>query len=339
MPLLYYDNTRISTYRECNRKFYLRHIRDLTPEGDRVDLIFGQAWHEAMNVVWRGLGIDKKTAATVAKEAFLKFTAHWTEKGLPDPQAPDGYQIITDRWPTKNPWVALEMLANYIKQREGFIRDCTEIEIERPFAVPLGITIPYTDTTTGERTEEEVFYIGRLDKTVKHKQHGRLVVEHKTTGWYAKEGGFRSDYLESFSPNSQVDGYLFVGNSLFEGGLKGLWVDAALTHKSVHDKFKFIPIDRQFAALDAWLIETRIYVRRIVEEMNALEAGNLPEGPFPLFPKNTGSCHTYAGCSFRDICKYVPDPRRLTLPGGFKVERWEPFDLLKIGEIMKRKGD
>jgi len=337
MPLLYYDNTRISTYRECNRKFYLRHMLDLTREGEKIDLVFGSAWHEAMNTLWPDTAAGKPKQE-VMKNAFIAFTKKWMEAGFPEPTSAN-YQTITDKYMPKNPYTALEMLQNYYDQRLPFIRDCTEVEVERPFAVPLGMTIPITNKETGEVTSEEVFYIGRLDKIVKHRQHGRLIIEHKTTGWYAKEGGFRSDYLESFSPNSQVDGYLFAGSSLYTEGVKGIWVDAALTHKTVHDKFKFIPLDRQFSALDAWLTETRIWVTRIAGEVSDVEQGAEYAGSFRNFPKNTGSCHAFSGCTYRDLCKYLPDPRTVGIPSGFKVEAWEPFDLLKIGQIMQRKGD
>jgi hypothetical protein len=342
MPLLYYDNTRISTYRDCNRRFYLRHVLDLTTDTIKIDLVFGLAWHEAMNVVWDQL--HKRTPEReVHKLAVATFIQKWVEEGLMEPTA-DNYQIITDKWEKKNPWVAMEMLDNYIQQRKAFIYDCEEVDCERPFAVPLGLQIPITSVTLdgqpGPTTLEEVFYIGRLDKAVKHKQHGRLIIEHKTTGSYAKEGGFRSDYLESFSPNSQIDGYLFAGNSLYEGGVKGVWVDAALTHKTVHDKFKFIPVDRMLTMLDQWLAETRIWVQRITDELNTYEQADPAVGKaFAYFPKNTGSCGDYSGCVYRDVCKYIGDPWRVGVPSGFRVEKWEPFDLLKIGEIMQRVGD
>jgi hypothetical protein len=289
-----------------------------------------------MNVVWDL--VPKGTPLHhIVTHAMQKFIFTWCEKGFPAPTG-DNYQTICENYPTKNPYVVMEMLPNYIDLRKPFIMDCSEIEIERPFAVPLGMTVPVTNPETGEITNEEVFYIGRLDKIVKHKAHGRLIIEHKTTGWYAKEGGFRSDYIESFSPNSQMDGYIFAGTSLYEGGVKGLFVDAALCHKTVHDKFKYIPIDRSFAALDAWLTETKTYVRRIVDEMNQLEA-TANANSIQVFPKNTSSCSVYSGCTFRDICRYIPDPRNIGTPSSYRVDKWEPFDLLDIGKIMDKKGD
>jgi hypothetical protein len=340
MPIMvYYDNTRISTYRDCPRKYFLRHGLDLVREGDRVELIFGSAWHESMNTIWTQLS-SGVPHATVVKEAWKAFVHFWLEKGLPEPNS-DNYQNIVDKYPIKNPYVALEMLDAYATQRGPFIKGCTAVEAEKPFAVPLGMTvrvpkINIEDGTISHR-EEEVFYIGRLDKVISHREQGRLIVEHKTTGWYAKDSGFRSDYIESFSPNSQVDGYLFAGNSLYDPGPREIWVDAALTHKTVHDKFKFIPINRQFAQLDNWLAETKEWVRRIVLDTERYEADDGKQA-MVAFPKNTGSCHTYGGCTYRDVCKYMPDPRTIGIPSGFRVERWEPFDLLKIGEIMNKKG-
>ena len=327
VPMRYYDNTRISAYRECPRKFYLRHVRDFVGEGISVDLVFGLGWHEAMNILWPMVA-NRAAKQSVIVAALGAFKQTWVENGLPA-VIQENYQSISENYPTKNPWIAAEMLMNYYEQRRLFIETCSEIEAERPFSVPL---FDYNGRT--------IYLIGRLDKVVKHPSEGRLVIEHKTTGWYAKEGGFRQDYLESFSPNSQVDGYSFAGNSLYDGGIKAVWVDAALTHKTVHDKFKFIPIDRQFAALDAWLTDTKTWVTRMIKEQESHATYTTSaESPLPDFPKNTSSCHLYNGCSFRSVCRYVPNPAVLKVaPPGFRIEHWEPFDVLKLGKIMEKEG-
>jgi len=320
---IYLDNTMIQSYRECNRKYYIRHQLDLTVDSLKIDLIFGLAWHEALATLWPEL--QKKTERGIAvKKAFLSFSNCWIREGLPSPMPPENYQPITDRWPIKNPFVALEMLGNYAEQRGVFIVQCTDLEVEKPFAVPLGLEV----------AGEEVFYIGRLDKIVKHPQHGRLVVEHKTTGWYAKDKGFREDYINSFSPNSQVDGYAFAAHSLY-ADTNGVWIDAALCHKTVHDKFKFIPIDRSFGLLDAWLQETRAIATRLLTGVNDVNHAD-DASIYWNFPKNTTSCHMYSGCSFRDLCRYIPSPANIKrTPAGYKVEKWEPFDLLHIKDVLK----
>jgi len=324
----YFDNTRISAYRECPRKFFLRHVKDFVGEGLSVDLAFGLAWHEAMNKLWP-LTAEAKPKDQVIKDSYYAFLQSWVESKFPAP-VPENYQTITDKYPVKNPYIVLEMLDNYYNQRRDFIQACTEVESERPFAVPLF-----------EVDGKPIYLIGRLDKVVRHREQGRLVIEHKTTGWYAKDTGFRTDYLESFSPNSQVDGYLFAGNSLYDGGVKAVWVDAALTHKTVHDKFRFIPIDRQFAALDAWLVDVKTWVTRMIGELDA-NGQYTPsvEVPMPVFPKNTSSCHLYNGCTYRSVCRFVPNPATLKgPPPGFRIEKWEPFDVLKLNKIMEKESE
>lgn len=305
---LYFDNTMISSYRECGRKFFFRHYRDWTFDGQTpIELVFGLAWHEALAAFWGGDSVAGSHG---------RFVKTWIENGYPEPTAAN-YQKIVERDERRTPWVALEMLNNYAKARGKFISECTSIEIERPFAVPLDI----------EWHGRKVFYIGRLDKSVEHKFEGRLIIEHKTTGWYAKEGGFRSDYIESFSPNSQVDGYIFAGNSLYPTGVAGVWVDAALVHKTVHDKFRFIPCQRHFAMLDDWLDDTRMWVNRILADRDAIEQHQ------PAFPKNTSNCMMYMrACAYKDLCRFQAKPKDISTPVGYKVEPWHPFELLRMEE-------
>src|SRR4030095_813518 len=106
-----------------------------------------------------------------------------------------------------------------------------------------------------------------------------------------KDGFFRGDFLDSFSPNSQVDGYQYAAGPLYEGKLKSIWIDAALVHKTVHDGFKFIPIDRAGLALDAWLYEVDEWIYQIEGHTEALTYPEVIEGPvMKAFPRNTSSC-------------------------------------------------
>lgn len=307
----YYDNTRISAYKTCPRLYYLRHVKHLVPEGTAIPLSFGLAWHEAMDVVWAMLNAGRTPEETL-KPAMERWKECWEVSGMefqPDMATQEKYGFRT-------PGVAAEMLINYMAHRRDFIQSVELIATEPPFAVDL-----YED-------ENDVKYIGRLDKVVKHREHGKLVIEHKTTSAYAKASGFRTDYVGSWSPNSQIDGYLHAGHMLY-GEIKGVWIDAALVHKTVHNKFRFIPIDRQFEQLDVWLHETQDWIKRIEDE-----AAGAQDSSYGGYPKNTGNCYMYGGCAYRDICKFVAKPHdRVDNFTGFKVSRWEPFDVLKIEQL------
>lgn len=304
----YYDNTRLSDYKDCPRYYYLRHKMHLVPDRIAKALIFGLSWHEAMDIVWAMVKQNKDDKKIVYK-AMEAFKACWEENELEFDIPPEKI----DWYLPRTPMIAVEMLYNYVEQRRSFIEDCEIEAIEQPFAVELG------------GGYEGFRYVGRLDKRVWHRTNGHLVIEHKTTTAYAKASGFRADYISSWSPNSQVDGYSHSGNVLAGGKLKGVWIDAALVHKTVHDKFKFIPIDRAIIQLNEWLKETREWIDRVEgEEVD------------PKYPKNTGRCHgKYGTCIYKDICQYKLNPITHSEESydKFKVEKWEPFKVLELEKI------
>ena len=315
----YYDNTRISDYKTCPRKFLLRHMFDLVPDGTPLALTFGLCWHDAMDVVWAMCNEGSHSDEKILGSAMLRWKATWEGRGMEYDLSLDKQ----DKYAPRTPMIAAEMLIQYISERRRFIEDCELISVEQPFAVKL-----YEDDTP-------IRYIGRFDKVVRHPQNGLLLIEHKTSSMYSKASGLRPDYVTSWSPNSQIDGYLHAAHMIF-GDVKGIWIDAALVHKTVHNVFRFIPIDRQFAQLDQWLHETRDWIRRIENERAG--AGNAeihgPDQTYKGYPKNTGNCSMYAGCAYRDLCKFHATPDSiLGNHSGYKVEHWEPFEILNVDQL------
>jgi hypothetical protein len=252
--------------------------------------------------------------------AYKAFVQKWVDEGAPYPLSLEQ----TEQWEPRTPGNAKEMLHGYLAARRTFIEESELLAVERPFAVPL---YPGDDPSNP-------IYIGRLDKVVKHRNSGIIALEHKTTTAYKKDGGFRADWVDQWSPNSQIDGYIHAGKSLYGPEFKGVWIDGALVHKTVHDKFKFIPILKATASMDEWLLETREWIERVRNDTNTL--GLSREGvqvTRPWFPRNTGACGNYSGCWARSICKYTPNPERETSFPGYRMEKWEPFDILKIEKL------
>lgn len=316
----YYDNTRLSDFKDCPRKYYLRHERHLSIEGIAMPLVFGLSWHDAMDVVW-GLAQTDKSNQEIVKLAFIAFHKQWVEQGLP-PYDQMSF-MDQDRWLPRTPGVAAEMLNHYVEQRRPYIQSCEILAIERPFAVPLLM-------------EDDTFYIGRLDKLVKSPE-GIYFIEHKTTSAYAKATGFRADYLNSWSPNSQIDGYLHAAKMLEGLKARGGLIDAALVHKQVHDKFKFIPIERQFAHIEGWVKETEAWIAQVEESKAILrETQDINRA----FPKNTNSCYgKYGPCIFTDLCRFVADPTQQGSFEGYIEQKWEPFNILKLEQIGMEDED
>jgi len=330
----FYDNTRLSAFKRCPRYFYFRHVRHWTPSGTSAALVFGSSWHAAMDALWPILcSPDKFTnceLSSIADAAIDAFDANWVENGFTSMKdmGPDEANRLTPRIPG----VALEMLYEYIEARTKMLlsTDFELLAVEPPFAVPL------------DPDDETLFYVGRLDKVFKYR--GKIYVgEHKTTTAYKKDGPFRANFLDSFSPNAQIDGYLHAVHMLYGEKAKAVWVDAALVHKTVHDGFSIIPVERKFAQIDAWLWDTRRWVDVVETEAKIYEdigqkADNLPY--LPAYPKNTNSCMDYGGCPYSSLCKMWGNPEGQDCPSGFVEERWSPFDELKLSELgMKDAKD
>lgn len=312
-----YDNTRISAYKVCPRSYFIRHTLGWTRSsgGKAMPLIFGSAWHDSMDVVWK---LAKKFNQSDLRElAFLGFQQTWEAEGLPT--TPDLAQL--DAWGARTPMVAKEMLNGYISARWNMLQSASVFAVETPFAVPLP-GLP------------DHWYIGRLDKGVEYNSQ-RLILEHKTTTAYSIALKFLPDFTESWAVSSQVKGYQF-GGTLYYGQLGGVWVDAALVHKKVHDGFKLIPVNHGASIMTEWVQSTVGWARQITEETIEYNAcGNLLSKA--LFKKNEESCFgKYGTCPFLDICRTTPDPSQLDgPPPGYVEERWEPFSILGLDKLVK----
>lgn len=309
-----YDNTKISAYKVCPRSYFLRHVMGIRPTGTGIALIFGLSWHDAQDIVWAHA--KKFSPDDLAELSFMAFQKTWEENNLPVDIPLEMEQMYLPRTPS----IAKEMLYNYIDKRWDMLQSCDVIAVEQPFAVPI-------PGMSGH------WYIGRLDKTIDFNAQ-RLVIEHKTTTAYATQGNFRTDYVDSWFMSAQCKGYQF-GAGLFFSNVDGVWVDAALVHKKVHDAFKFIPISHNFTLLQEWIEGTKSWVDQISREETLFQIeGRLTPG---MFKKNEESCFgKYGPCPFIDICRSVADPSTLPeVPGGFVHDPWEPFDILGLNKLVK----
>lgn len=333
-----YDNTELSSHKNCERRYFFRHVLDLEAEGLAAAPAFGLGWHKAMDVVWGALskrrdtvGLTNEETVNLTKLAYLAFEAEWTSWGFP------GLGELDEEWRDKlkarTPDTALEMISNCIQQREFFIRhECELLAIEQPFVVPLTPDDP------------NLFYCGRLDKTIRY-QGGIYVIDHKTTSMYKKDGYFRSDWVESFSPDSQIEGYSYGAMMKYGDEFKGVYIDGALVHKDVHEGYCLIPVKRAAEHLDAWLWETLQEVKRIRENIERVNDPASLEAPYlPAFRKNPSNCFDFfTPCPYLEICRSVSNPLREVVqhgtPMGFQVNKWSPFDVNQLEKLgLKKDG-
>lgn len=319
-----YDNTRIQEFRRCPRFFFFRHILHWKLSSvSELALIFGGGWHAAMDVMWTEIaeGINEHQATQDSWEAFCE---HWVKNGMDEPGEIDMER--SKELAPRTPMIAREMLGAYYDRRVQAIREVEILEVERSFAVPLS---PHDPT---------LFYVGRIDKVVRPRKGAVRGIEHKTTtamrlsyrpGSKTGEQRIAGPFLDSFSPNSQVDGYAYALHLLYPNDRSDIWVDAALVHAKGED-FQFIPVERRMSQLDSWLYDTHRWIEQIETEKQRL-ADVKPSDPFmAAFPKNTNSCFDFnRPCPFLDLCKARPNPMSYgEAPPGYKVEIWNPLEHL-----------
>jgi len=278
-----------------------------------------------MDIVWKGIKEQPQLSnAELTEVSYECFKEEWSNYGCPSTDNMDEDQIKL--FGARTPDTAFFMLGNYIEKRRSFIEDIELLAIERPFAVPL-----YPDNPN-------LFYVGRRDKDI--RWNGRVWAdEHKSTAWGSAKIGFNPIYIETFSPNSQIDGYTHSLNMEYGKEAKGILIDMALITKNNHEHFMFLPIERSINALDAWLWRTKQQIQLMKIDAERLERVKPGDDFMACYAQNDKSCIQFMKpCTYMDVCKTVPNPQEMLEPPlGFVERKWEPFDELKLESIGLKK--
>lgn len=299
----FFDNSMLDTMRVCPRKFYFSHIRFFQPTGHRIPLIFGTAWHAAMDAVWEmAKKVDKQNELVfIGHEAFKK---SWIAQGMADANEFDLHP--------RTPSYAHTLLEEYIDRYYTELKRIEIMAIETPFIVPMGFE------------DEKIYYIGKWDKVFRDYL-GIQVLDHKTCSQMG------NSWASSFSPNGQMDGYLHAGHMTYGPEFHGVLVDGVQVAKTKREMMR-IPLQRQVEQLDAWAweVEDLIDLIKLNEErLVDIRTGETPTENFlQAFPKCTTSCTSYFGtCPFLDICKFVNNPEKFDGGDMYDIKQWRPFEI------------
>lgn len=297
----FFDNSMLDVFRVCPRKFYFRHIRNWETAGIRVPLIFGTAIHAAMDQLWPGVhGNNDFQLLELSMTAFQKA---WIAGGMGD-------SMDFDTFP-RTPARAIDILIGYIKQYRSMIESVQLVAVETAFVVPLSLE------------NSDIFYIGKWDKVYKDRL-GYNILDHKTASSIA------NTWLNSFSPNGQMDGYLHAGHMTYGDEMHGVMIDGLLNSKSKID-FIRLPLQRQIGQLNAWLWEVTDLIDQIElneERLLDIRSSDKRLDYLAAFPKCTTSCTQYYGiCPYHDICQFVDNPEGREIPDSMAISTWTPFSI------------
>lgn len=301
---LHLDSTKLKEYMSCPRRFFYRYVLGWQLERDQesLHLVFGQAWHLAMEHLLKGLKENQGYPPDVLQEAFTKLNDCYREAFSPEQE--EAFNS------PKNPTNALQALVEYSQKHGGDYREFEVLHTE------IAGTVPISD---------ERRLVFKIDAVCRDSVSGlAFVLEHKTSQQLT------SNWADQWTLSVQVGTYCHALYCLMTSEqVYGAKVNGAFFRKKGND-FMRVPVRQTPEMMQRWLENVNQWYDAIEENFQLL-ADTSPDDPVMLaFPMNTGACQDWGRtCAYHDFCiswnnplKRVNDP----LPEGFTINHWDPLE-------------
>lgn len=302
-----YDSSKIQQFMDCPRKYFINQVLGLTENMPNVHLVFGSAWHEAMDVLFED-GI-KESNLDLAVEAF----SETYKSDFPTSFGLHGYDSKT--------------MGNARKALKEYIQIYKNMEYELLHTEAAG-TVPLDD---------DIWIVVKMDKILRDRR-GVRSFEHKTTGRKSKA------WMNKWESITQVGSYDHALRIMFPDEAGGIVIDGMVLRKSGNECVR-IPITKTQDQWQLWLWETKHWAEQIYWNFAQLQAASLNDRALEAFPRNPMSCGHF-GCDHPEICNYQCNPLQFIdeLPPGYKREFWDPRNKIEetesnINEITGKTQD
>lgn len=291
------DTSKIKDYQRCPRYFFYRHVLGWDSESPNNHLVFGSAWHEAMeHLLLNGYSPNSIVAAY---DKFLRYYRSYLPAetdALFDPKTPDR---------------ALYVLSKYAR---NYANELDNLEVL------------YTEIAGKVMIDSDKALAFRMDSVIKDRKTGRVFSrEHKTGSrvWMWDEQwlldlqpGTYSHVLYCLYPYEEVD--RIEMNGVF-----------FIKRKTDPYDFHRFDVRRTKAQMQVWLNSMRYHLWEISREYEVLEESSDDAVVMQAFPLRESSCISYGKvCDFQDFCLAWPNPLRRALdpPLGFQQRFWNPLE-------------
>lgn len=283
------DNTIMTTFRSCPRKFELQYLHHWKPQSRNVHLHAGAAFAQGLEVARRAfwehnLPVEQAYALGLAAlvEAYGDFecpadSAKSLERMC---QALEYYFAV---WPLDTDPAQPELFPT---GRRG---------IEFSFVQPLPIAHP--------ETGEPLLYSGRADMICRLEQ-GLFIEDDKTTS------SLGASWANQWDLRSQFTGYCWAARES-QIPVDGVLIRGVAILKTKFDHQPYITYRAEWE-IERWLDQTTRDIRRMIAAWS--------EGHWDY--NLADACGEFGGCLFRQVCKHnQPDE---WLPMYFAQRRWDP---------------
>lgn len=289
------DSSKIQQYQKCPRAYFFKYVLGWQKRLPSIHLVFGSAWHEAMEHLLNN-GYTGKSVS----EAYQKFMDRWYQEAGEDLAALDHAY--------KNPAAAFEALVAYAQRYKSDQSQYNILFTETAGTVPIQI--------------DPVRLIHfKLDSMLQKVSDGTIwSMEHKTTGRADKR------WYTSWEVLTQVGCYNHVLHILAPEPeqAKGVIINGAVFKKEI--EFLRIYEVRSGSKLSEWLWEVNTWIDLIERDHQILRECDVEQVVMPCFPKNGPGCSaSFYGCSHPEFCAWANPLRNLDRkPYSYKLDFWDP---------------
>lgn len=306
------DSTKLQCYCACPRQFFYEYVLGWRREYTSNHLIFGRAWHEALEHLYK-----TKFAPEEVPNAYEKFLADYRAE-LPE---------STDSWfKGKTPDNALLALVEYTKE---WANDAYEIEV---LDTEVGGKVGIGQGPQGQERDITV----KLD-LVGVKNGQIMALEHKT-GSQAGE-----TWANQWKLSIQIGAYLHALMACYpcDGYNPIIWVNGTFFYVKGR-KFLRVPMQRSGAAMLNWLQTVHHLYDAIERDFAHLAQCGVEDPVMGAFPMHPTACTSYAGCQYHDLCTCVANPLQYVGEPitGYTEYWWDPLaEVKKNVETMDELWD
>ena len=294
------DTSKLKDYQRCSRYFFYRHVLGWDTESPNNHLIFGSAWHLAMEHLLLH-GYDNLSILG-AYEKFLNYYRSYF------PESTDAL------FGTKTPDTAFIALSHYASN-PSYQKDLEDNEVL------------YTEIAGKVAVTEEDSLAFRMDSILKNKVTGKMFSrEHKT-------GSYTYLWDEQWMLDLQPGSYSHVLYCLYPFELVDrVEMNATFFMKRKKDPIELHRLDvrKNKDQMNVWLGRVRYLIWEIKREydilMNFSKEDDALLSAFPL--RDTNCIYYNKVCPFMDFCLAWPNPLRRAYepPLGFTKRIWNPLE-------------
>lgn len=287
------DSTKIQTYLKCPRMYFFQYVLGLQIDLPNKHLVFGQAWHLALEHVILG----KYTAQSI-DEAMVLFLDLYRGSFFEETDMLNA---------PKNPQNAEKALRQYCKKWASDISTYRVLATEQAGAVPISKT--------------EVLHY-RMDTILEEIATGKVLsLEHKSGSAVSQA------WFDSWQQKFQIFTYMHVLRMLYGANADAIIVNGVFLQKG-ENKFERYTVKKTKDNMKDWLFHANMYVSGIRYFLEKVASEKASSDLMESFPKNTENCISYFRlCDYSVICQQYNNPLRMdTVPEGFVQRFWNPLE-------------